>query len=94
MCKTILFQCKHAPAPEAAHGRDILQEQCGQVLDCEELQIPCVRETLYLQGGWEGLPDHLRTPPTTGHSYQGGAKQNHPVGSNFTKKKSSHFSRM
>lgn len=35
-------------APKAAHWRETLQKQS---LICEELQILCVRDALYLQGG-------------------------------------------
>lgn len=61
MWKMIMFYCKPSIAPEAAHWRETLQKQS---LICEELQVVCVKEALYLQGGFEGLLDQLRISPT------------------------------
>jgi len=64
MWEMIMFYWKPSTAPEAGHWRETLQKQS---LTCKELQVLCVKEALYLQGGWEGLLDQLRISPTISH---------------------------
>lgn len=68
-------------APETGHWRETLQKQS---LICEELQILCVEEALYLQGDWERLHDQLRISPTISHLHRGEVKEQYQVCSGLT----------
>lgn len=75
MWETIV--CKHKPssASEAVHRGETLQKRGGQSLICEELQVPCVKEAISLQGGWEGLLGQFSVSPAMGYSHLGEVKQ-------------------
>ncbi|KAF3815063.1 hypothetical protein GH733_017339 [Mirounga leonina] len=60
---------------EAAEWRKFLKKGREPGLICEDLQIPCVGEGFYLQGGWEELCGQLWTYPALGSSKRGETTQ-------------------
>lgn len=85
MCTVILFQWELSPATGAAHEREPFHRACGGDLACKAAVSMCLG-SIYLQGEWEELSDHLRPSPAGGHSPRGQAKQSLQVRVTFQRR--------